>query len=257
MNPIVPKWLIVAVGGLLAIFLVFASVDKVQTLSDKMSGKNSTNILSVSSDGKAKAIPDMATVNLGVVTQGTTSANVQEENSKKINQIIDFVKQQGINRDDISTSQFSIYPQYNYANGKNEIIGYEARQTITVQVRGVDKSTVSLGKILSGATTAGVNEITGVSLSFVDTDSLTKKAREEALKKAKAKAEEMAAAAGIKLGRVVSITESSSYGGPLPYYSQGLGGYGGGMEASKSISPNVEPGTQEIIQNVSISYEIK
>ena len=63
----------------------------------------------------------------------------------QLNKIIDFVKQQGVSRDDIATAQFNIYPQYNYKDGRNNIIGYEARQNISVKVKGVDKSTEILG----------------------------------------------------------------------------------------------------------------
>ena len=95
--------------------------------------------MAVSAEGKVQAVPDLATITLGVVSQGSNAADVQDLNSEKINKIIDFVKQQEISKDDISTSQFNIYPQYNYKDGRSEIIGYEARQTITIKVRGVDK----------------------------------------------------------------------------------------------------------------------
>ena len=199
----IPKWSVAGTAVLLMAFLALGSLAKFQDLSDRYQGKNPTNTMVVSADGKVKAVPDMATINLGVVTQGPSSSAVQEESSKKVNKIIEFVKQQGVSKDDISTSQFNIYPQYNYQNGKNDIVGYEARQTIVVQVKGVDKSTQVLSKILSDATLAGANEISGVSLDFDDPDNLRQKARELAIEKAKARAQELAKASGLQLGRVV------------------------------------------------------
>jgi uncharacterized protein YggE len=158
----IPKWAVAGTAVLLMAFLALGSLAKFQDLSDRYSGKNPANTMTVSAEGKVKAVPDMATINLGVVTQGASSSAVQDESSKKVNKIIEFVKQQGVSKDDISTSQFNIYPQYNYKDGKNDIVGYEARQTIVVQVKGVDKSTQVLAKILSDSTQAGANEISGV-----------------------------------------------------------------------------------------------
>lgn len=258
MENMLPKWATAGVAVLLMTFLALGSVAKLQDLSDKYSGKDPKNTMSVSADGKVKAVPDMATINLGVVTQGSSSSAVQDESSKKVNKIIEFVKQQGVSKDDISTSQFNIYPQYNYKDGKNDIVGYEARQTIAVQVKGVDKSTQVLGKILSDSTLAGANEISGVSLGFDDPDNLRQKAREQAIEKAKIRAEELAKASGIKLGRIVGVSQSGgNFPGPIQYadgYGGGGGGYGG---SAKSISPNIEPGSQDVVESMTLIFEIK
>lgn len=253
-----PKWAVAGTAVLLMAFLALGSVAKYQDLSDRYSGKDPKNTMTVSADGKVKAVPDMATINLGVVTQGSSSSAVQDESSKKVNKIIEFVKQQGVSKDDISTSQFNIYPQYNYQNGKNDIVGYEARQTIVVQVKGVDKSTQVLAKILSDSTQAGANEISGVSLGFDDPDNLRQKAREQAIEKAKIRAQELAKASGLQLGRVVGVIQSgSNFPGSTAYaegYGMGGGGYGG---TAKSISPNIEPGSQDVVESMTLTFEIK
>jgi uncharacterized protein len=255
MNEYIPKWLAVFLGCLLVVFLGLSAIEKTQNLTERFSGKDPKNTLTVSAEGKVKAVPDVAMVNLGVVTQGATSAIVQDENSKKINKIIDFVKQQGVSRDDISTAQFNIYPQYNYKDGRNEIIGYEARQNISIKVKGVDKTTDALGKILSGSTTVGANEIGGVSLSFEDKDNLRQMARKEAIEKAKTKATELAKVSGLKLGRVITVSESGQDSMPMPYYAGGMGG--GGSDVAKSVSPNVEPGTQDVYETMTLVFELK
>lgn len=252
-----PKWLVNLGVGLLVVLLALLAIDRAVGLSNKITGKKPDNTLSVSAEGKVKATPDLATVNLGVITQGTEASKVQDDNSKKINKIVEFVKKQGITKDDISTSQFNIYPQYNYSNGKNEIIGYQLDQTITVKVRGVDKSTEILGKILSGAVSEGANQIYGVALGFDDPDNLRQKARELAIEKAKEKAKELAKVAGIKLGKVISVSEAGSGGYPMPYYGAGFGGGGVGLSMEKSVSPNVEPGSQDVIENMSVTFEVK
>lgn len=251
-----PKWVVTGLGGLLIAFVALLLIDKGTQLNDKFRDKNPTNTIGVTAEGKVKAVPDMATVNLGVITQGASPSAVTDENSKKVNKIVDYVKQQGISKDDISTSQFNIYPQYNYNNGKNEIVGYELRQTVSITIKGVDKSTETLNKILQGAVSQGANEINGVSLSFDDPDNLRQQAREEAIAKAKEKAQELARAAGLKLGRVISVNEAgSTY--PQPYYGAAYGMGGGMMAEAKSASPNIEPGQQDIVESMTVVFEVK
>lgn len=252
----VPKWLVIAIGLLLALFLVFGVAIKYQDLTDRLSGKATTNTMSFTAEGKVKATPDLATVNLGVVTQGKTSGEVQSENSKKINKIIEFIKQQGISKDDISTTQFTITPIYNYNNGKNDITGYESRQTVTVLLRGVDKSNEALGIIIAKSTEQGVNEISNVSLSFDDPENLRQRAREQAVEKAKVRALELAKASGVKLGRILSVNQSgSNFPQATPYGAYGMGGGYGAM--GSSASPNVEPGMQDIIESMTLTFELK
>ena len=252
-----PKWLVTGLGGLLIAFVALLVAGKAKELGDLLRNKKPQNTISVSAEGKVQAIPDLATVNLGVLTQGDSPSKVQEDNSQKVNKIIDYIKQQGINKDDISTSQFNIYPQYDYSNGKNNIIGYQLNQTITVKVRGMDKGTDALGKILEGAVKQGANEINGVSLSFDDPDDLRQEARKMAIEKAKAKAQDLAQAAGLKLGKVVSVSESGMGGYPVPMYADSAMGYGAGGAEIKAAAPNIEPGSQDVIANMTVVFEVK
>src|SRR5581483_11638535 len=127
-------------------------------------------------------------------------------------------------------------------------------QTVMVKVRGVDKSTDQLNTILGGATDNGANVFNGVSFSFNDPSGLQEQAREKAIDDAKNKAKQLAEKAGLSLGKVVSISENSnSMPGPIPYAT----GMGGGVAAPdmKSIAPNVEPGSQDITESMTVTYE--
>lgn len=250
-----PKWLVSGLGALLIVLVAVSIADKAWDLKDHDKVTRQQNTFMASGEGKVKAVPDLATVTLGVVSQGATAAVVQDQNSQKINKIIEFVKQQGVSRDDIATSQFNIYPQYNYNNGKNEIIGYEARQSITIKVKGVDKSSEGLGKIISGATGNGANEISNVTLGFENPENLRQEAKTKAIENAKVRAQELAKAAGIELGRVVNVSENNA-GSPMPYYGEGYGG-AGGLMMDKAASPNIEPGNQDIVETVTLTFEIK
>ncbi len=254
MQNFIPRSLTWALGLLLIVVLGLVALDKSYALKGTLENTNPKNTLSVSAEGKVKAVPDLATVDLGVMTNVATAAEAQDESAKKINAIIDFVKQQGVSSDDIATSQFNIYPNQDYRDGKSTITGYVANQSITIKVRGVDKSTDKLSKILGGVTAAGANQINGVNLSFDDPDQFRQQAREQAITKAKEKAQALAQTAGLRLGRVVNVSEAQDfYGGPIPYAA----GLGGAPADAKAVAPNIQPGNQDIVANMTVVFEVR
>jgi len=257
MNPL-PRWLVPTLGALLSIFVLLLVVDKVNSLSETFKNKNPKNTISVPAEGRVTATPDLATVTLGVVSQGATAQAVQDDSTKKINRIIEGVKNDGVAKEDIVTSQFNIFPRHEYKDGKDTIVGYEANQTITVKVKGIDKSQDRLGKVLVSAADNGSNQIYGVSMSFENPDDLRQEARKLAIAKAKEKAQELASVAGLSLGRVVSLSESGGGGfpGPMPYATEALG-RAGDIAMDKTIAPSIEPGTQDIIENMTVTFEVR
>ena len=256
MESFLPKWLVNGLGGLLIALVALLVIDRAHQLNDLFANKNPQNTMTVSAEGKVTATPDLATVTIGVISQGADAASVKDQNNNKINKIVDFIKQQGVDQKDINTSQFYFYPQQNYDNGKSTIVGYEGNQTITVKVHGVDKDQSKLEKILDGAVNVGANQIQGVNLTFEDPDNLKQDARKQAIEKAKQKAQELAQEAGITLGKVISVSESGStgYPGPIAYASKAVGMGGGGMD---SVAPNIEPGSQDITETMSVVFEVK
>ena len=249
------RGIVMLVGVLLAVFLVLSIADKSYGVVQNWSNKNPKNVMTVSAEGKVKSEPDTATVNIGVLTQAATTEDAQKENSAKTNKIIDFVKSQGIPSEDISTSSYNIYPNYDYANGKNTVTGYQVNQSITVEIKEINgKNKEKLGTVLSGVTANGANQVNGVSLSFDDPDGLRQKAREQAIVKAKQKAQELAKASGITLGRVVNVSEAGTSGGPIAYADS----YSGAAPTlEKSVSPNIEPGQQDITATMTVTFEVK
>jgi uncharacterized protein YggE len=121
----------------------------------------------------------------------------------------------------------------------------------------VDKSQEQVEKVLDGAVNSGANEIQGVHFGFKDPDDLRQQARKLAIAKAKEKALELASEAGLKLGKVVSVSESGGYyPSPLPYAADAYGRGGGGV-AEKSVAPSIEPGIQYITQTMTVIFEVK
>lgn len=254
MPNLVPPWIRYSVGVLLIIVLILFALDKGYTLKQTFSHANPKNTISVSADGKVAAAPDLATVDIGVYSTASTASDAQDQSTKKINSIIDFVKKQGIDSKDITTSQFNLFPQQDYRSGQPVVIGYSANQSVTIKVHGVDKSTDTLSKVLGGVTTAGANQVNGVSLSFEDPDNLRQQAREQAIGKAKEKAQALAQSAGLSLGRVVNVSESGSgFPTPIPYAA----GMGGIAADTKAVPPIIETGNQDITVTMTVVYEVK
>ncbi|MGE5392149.1 MAG: SIMPL domain-containing protein [Candidatus Saccharibacteria bacterium] len=255
-NNFMPKWLTIVLGISVVVLILLFIADKGFTLSHSIIKTKPDNTISMSAEGKVNAVPDLATVNLGVLAEGKNAALAEQEATKKVNQITEFVKQQGVDKKDITTSNFSINPRYNYHDGKSDIVGYDVSESVMVKVRGVDQSTEMLGKILQGAVDNGSNVINGVSLTFDDPDNLKQEARKLAINKAKEKAQDLAKEAGIKLGKVISISEAgSAY--PTPVYSEM--GYGGAArdQVAKSVAPNIEAGSQDVVANITVTFEVK
>ncbi len=263
MQNILPKWLVNGLGGVLIVFVALLVVQQIYNFNQVVKNQKPANTISVSADGKVTATPDLATVTIGVLSQGTTAVDVKNQNNDKVNKVVAFIKQQGISDKDITTSQFNFYPQQDYggvmAPGGSKtptIVGYQGNQSITVKVHGVDKDQTVLGKILDGAVNNGANEVDGVNLTFENPDALQQQAQEIAIANAKIKGQALAKAAGLTLGKVVSVSETNNYiPGPVPYATDSMAAGLGGT--AKSIAPNIQTGSQDVTESMTVVFEVK
>jgi uncharacterized protein len=258
-DSVVPKSLVWILGVVLIVLAGMYAIDKGISLAERAGNKvPPKNTMSMSAEGKVTAVPDLATLNVTVITQGTTAAGLQEENNTKVNKIVELVKAQGVDKKDIITSGPNIQPRYDYMSGRNNIVGYDAYQGITIKVRGLDQSTEKVGTILNIATENGVNQSSGVQYSFDDPDKYRQQARELAINKAKEKAQSLANTAGITLGKVVSVSESGGYyPSPVPMYGAAEDKAISSIAPERGSSPAIEPGVQEITASMTIIYEVK
>lgn len=245
-------------GILLIVFVALLIGERSYSFSKAVRGTKPDNTISVSATGKVKSVPDVAIISLGVTSQGATAKVVQDDAATKINKITEYVKSLGVAKEDVTTSQASVNPRYDYQNGQNKINGFESTQTVTVKVRGVDKSSDTANKILAGAVDNGANQIYGSQFTIDDPESLKQDARKDAIAKAKVKAQELAEAAGIKLGKVVSVQDGEGYYPPMPLYAtDAVMGKGGAVAERSAVAPNIEPGSQEVVQTVTLVFEVK
>jgi uncharacterized protein len=255
-NPI-PKWLVGILGMLLIVFVGMLVVEKADALNDKFRNKKPANTLTVSGEGRVEAKPDMATVSIGVFSQGSNAETVKDENNRKVNAVIAYVKKQGVQDSDIKTDAYYFNPSYDWREGRSIITGYQGSQNVTVKFYGVDKSQDQMEKILDGVVSAGANQVYGVNFSIKDPDAYKQEARKKAIEKARQKAQELANEAGLKLGKVVSLSESGGSYPPIamPYASDAM--MGQAENQAKSVAPDIEPGTNEIVQVMTVVFEVK
>lgn len=234
---------------LLALFLFFAAINQFVDAWSNYRNAGTANINQTavfSGEGKVTVKPDTAKVTIGLITEGKDTIAVQNENSSKMNSVIKFLKDQKIDGADIKTSNYSLSPKYEYSKSRSSLAGYILNQNLEVTVRNLDK----IGTILDGAVSSGANQINSVSLFVDKPEELKTKAREEAVKQAKEKALAASKIAGFRLGRIVGFSENVSGVPPMFFEASGKGG-------AAVSAPNIEPGSQDITVNISLTYLIR
>ena len=207
--------------------------------------------ISVEGEGSSYAVPDVATLYLGVNTEAKTSEAAVEENTEKMNAVIEGLKEFGLEDEDIQTTNYSLSPNYEWTKEKGSVQdGYRVDQSVTVKVR--DLGTV--GEVMGIATKAGATTMGGLNFEVEDPDTAKAEAREDAIAKAKAKAENIAKQSGLKLGKVLGYYEyENNYGkGGMRMYSESAD-YDMGAPMAM---PEIEPGQEEVTMQVTLTYSV-
>jgi uncharacterized protein len=217
-----------------------------------MSASDNTlpRIISISGLGEVKARPDMASISTGVVSEAVSAKDALAKNNAAMAAVIAALKNAGVSEDDIQTSNFSVspkYPPYQPNQTTQRIVGY----TVSNQVNANVKNLKNLGPILDTLVQSGSNQIGGISFGIDEPKKVLDEARKKAVADARAKAELYAEAAGVSLGRVVQISESSAITPPVPMYRMAVQ-----TEAADASVP-IAAGQQTVSANVSITYEIQ
>ena len=204
--------------------------------------------LMVSASGRTFAAPDIAESSFSVVSRGKNPEELADTNNQKISAVIAFLKSSGLDEKDIKTTGYNLSPDYRYdpQTERNFITGYTMTQTVSVKIRDLAK----VAEIIGGLTPLGVNQIGGINFTIDDQETALSEARADAFTKAKRKAQEIASQGGVRLGRVLNVSESF---GPIPIpYAYGFGG-----DSIKATAlPTIEPGAQELTTQVTMTYEI-
>lgn len=227
--------------------LVFACVTALAAFPARADAPPS---LTVEGRGEAQGKPDLATITLGVVTQGKTSAEAMEANAKIASTLLTQLRERGIADRDLMTIGLSLNPEYaqdsNRANAP-KIVGYRAMNRLSVRLRDLTK----IGAVLDMATAAGVNDINGPVFGVADPQTLQDEARKKAVAEARRVAELYAQSIGVKLGPVREMIENAG-NRPMPEPRM-LRGAPAAMAAP--VTP-IEGGEMTASSAVTITYEI-
>jgi uncharacterized protein len=233
------------------VYLVFLSRNKAKEYDYIGISEETRNVVTISGEGKIVAVPDIGKVQVGLITTKKTVAEAQKENSTKMNEIIKEIKGLGVADKDIKTVAYTIYPEYDWIDGQQIFKDYQISQTIEVKIRDTEK----ISAILDKAGTLGANNVGSLTFEVDNVEKIQQQARLEAITDAKTKAEELAKAMGVKLGKITAFYEDNY--NPVPYYDYAVkesAGVGGMVSAAPA--PSISTGESEITSNVSITFEL-
>lgn len=250
-------------GSLLLLAMFFATMKEYKYIGRDIPSQTT---ISVSGDAEEFATPDIAEISFAITNNAKTPAEARTKVDEKMAVLEKFLEENGVEKKDIKTTGYNLYPKYEwqrvayvpctvypcppYPEGKQVLTGYEVSQSVDVKIRKIDNA----GTILGGLADKGATNVSGLTFKVDDEDVVKAKAREEAIKEAKAKAEVLAGSLGVKLVRIISFNEGGNY---PSYY-----GYGGmemkAMSADSSApSPTIPVGENKYVSNVTIVYEIQ
>ena len=204
--------------------------------------------LDLSVTGEATRVPDLAIISGGVVSRAATATGAMQDSAARMTRVLAALRTAGIADRDIQTSSVSLSPEYRYpANQAAELTGYTASNTVTVRFRDLRNA----GKVLDALVAHGANQISGPALTVDKPDAALDEARAQAIATGRARAELYARSLGLRIVRVVSVSESgASYPSPppMPMYARAE------MAQAKTA---IEPGEQKLQVSLSMTFELQ
>lgn len=247
------RWLF-AVGLVLVLGIVSLSgCDSSGSVSGQISGLNLNGQqqgIWVSGQGKVTAVPDIATLRLGVQAQAASVADAQAQATGAMDKVMTALTSNGVAKNDIKTQNFNItkLTRYDDKTQTEVVIGYQVTNTVTAKIR----DTARAGVIIDDVAAAGgdLTRIDGINFSIEDPSAYYTEARKLAMADAKAKANQLAQLAGVTLGNATYITESS-YSPPIP------SPFAFEAKAVGAVSTPISPGETEITTTVQVTFAIK
>ena len=186
-------------------FLVGAAAPASAQKTDSTGSADASRTIVAKGTAKVRGTPDVLTVTIGVTSRGKTVGEALDRNNAGARKVIQVLLDGGVDKKDLQTSNLSVGPIV--GDNANDIQGYQVSNTVVAQLRDLDKA----GNLLDRAVQAGGDDavLRGVSFDIDDTSDLVAAARADAVKRARNQAEQLAAAAGVQLGDVLTISESS------------------------------------------------
>jgi uncharacterized protein YggE len=239
------RWL--AVGAAVGLFVASAGAPNFAPRSAlAVDPAAPEHTISVTGIGRVTLTPDVADLRLGVNMTAPTATEARSDAAAAMTKVVDAIKKGGVADKDIQTAAISLQPVYDYSNnGQGKLTGFQVLNIVAVTVRDISK----VGDLIDAAVIAGATSVDGVSFRVDDQTSAEAQARTAAVVDARAKANALAAAAGVSITGVSFISENST---TVPYPVP----YAGAAPAKDMASTPVQPGTTEIDITVSMVFRI-
>jgi uncharacterized protein YggE len=203
--------------------------------------------LDIAATGEVTRVPDLAIITAGVVTRASTAVAAIEENATRMEQVRAALKKAGIADRDIQTSSINLNPDYVYENNKPpRLTGYQASNNLSIRFRDIKSS----GKVLDALGAQGANQISGPNLTIDKPEAALDEARTKAIAKGRARADVYARALGMRVVRLLSVSENGGYSAPppMPYAA---------MAMERDASTKIDPGEQQLQVTLSMSFELR
>jgi uncharacterized protein YggE len=244
----------------LIILAVFLGVQTLLSLKGLRETSPAHNSITVTGEGEAFAIPDLATFSFSVSAEAKTVSVAQEEVTKKVEAVMKALTDLGIEEKDIKTSDYSVWPKYVYSSqpctpnfcppSQQTQDGFTASHSVSVKVRDTEKA----GEALAVAGANGATNLSSISFTVDDPDQITEEAREIAIEDAREQAEKLADELGVKLGAVVTFSEGRD-GDVMPFYREVMAQAGNASAEDKAVALPMGENKVKIV--VSVTYEIR
>ena len=236
-----PFLLALALGA--AAIPAVASAQVTATFAQPIAGTK----LDITATGEVTRVPDVAIISAGVVTRSTTATGAIQENADRMEKVRGALKRAGIADKDIQTSNISLNPEYRYENNQPpQLTGYTATNQVSIRFRDIRNS----GRILDALVTQGANQINGPNLTIDKPEGALDEARAKAATAGRARAELYARALGMRVVRLLSVSESGGYSSPPPMPMV--------MRAqADSAQSKIDPGEQQLQVTLAMTFELQ
>lgn len=212
------------------------------------------NTISAQGASQIKATPDLVTVYFSVQTRGATASEAKDKNSEIVDNAITNLIKIGIERKDIVTENFNVYPEYDYSSSSQRIKDYQTTHSIKIELS--TSNTNKIGEVIDAGVDAGsLVSYINFELSQEKQNQYKAEALKLASEDARIKAESTASGLGKTLGRLVSVSSSNFDYYPWPIYRNDAMMVG--ASEAKSATTSIQPGKQDITASVSVVYKIR
>ncbi len=205
--------------------------------------------LDISATGSVSRVPDLAIISAGVVTKAATASRAIADNAARMERVRAALKRAGIADRDIQTSSINLNPDYRYENNQPPVLtGYQASNNVSIRFRDIRNS----GKILDALVAEGANQINGPSLTIDKPETAYDEARTKALAAGRVRAELYARSLGMRVVRLISVSEGANYSRPpMPMPERD------GMVAMAVSKTQIDPGSQDLDITLAMSFELQ